>query len=111
MTLSQLFKAAIKHLPNEEFLCHAINKAVQEKCEKDFMDVDARRELLELGWRAKSIVMNLLDGYISLDGWMANHKEMRSTYYSCLPEQRNKMMLKTRKAWARHLAKQYKGVK
>ena len=109
MTLSQLFKAAIKHLPNEEFLCHAINKTVQEECEKDSMDVDDRTKLLKLSWKAKIIIMNLLDGYVSLDGWMANHKEMRAAYYSCLPEQRNKMMLKTRKAWARHLAKQYKG--
>lgn len=111
MTLSQLFKAAIKHLPEEEFLCHAINRAVQKECEKDSMDVDDRRKLLELGWRAKIIVTNLLDGYVSLDGWMANHKEMRSTYYACHPRKRNEMMLKTRKTWARHLAKQYKGVK
>lgn len=111
MTLSQLFKAAIKHLPNEEFLCHAINKAVQEECEKHSMDVDDREKLIKLGWRAKIIVMNLLDGYVSLDGWMANHKEMRAVYYSCLTKERNKMMLKTRKAWARHLAKQYKGAK
>ena len=111
MTLSQLFRRAIKHLPKEEFLCHAINSAIQEECEKHSMDVDDRRKLLDLSWRAKSIVMNLLDGYVSLDGWMANHKEMRAVYYSCLPEQRNRMMLKTRKAWARHLAKDYKGVK
>lgn len=111
MTLSQLFKAAIKHLPKDEFLCHAINSAIQEECEKNSTDVIAREGLHRLGIRARSIVMNLLDGYVSLDGWMANHKEVRVAYYSYLPEQRNKMMLKTRKAWARHLAKQYKGVK
>ena len=111
MTLSQLFRRAIKHLPKEEFLCHAINKAIQEECEKNSTDVIAREGLHRLGWRARSIVMNLLEGYVSLDGWIANQKEVRSAYYSCLTKERRKMMLKTRKAWARHLAKQYKGVK
>ena len=55
--------------------------------------------------------MTLLKGYVSLDGWIANQKEVRDAYYACHPDHRAKMMLKTREAWARHLAKQYKGVK
>lgn len=115
MTLSELFKAAIKHPPKEEFLCHAINEVVLLECEKHSLDnyfgIVTRRQLYELSYKAKNIVMTLLEGYVSLDGWIANQKEVRDAYYACHPDHRAKMMLKTRKAWARHLAKEYKGVK
>jgi hypothetical protein len=115
MTLSQLFKAAIKHLPKEEFLCHAIDEVIRLECEKhnpeNYSGRIARRELYTLGYKAKDIVMTLLEGFVSLDSWIANQKGVRSIYYGCSSGYRVKMMLKTRKAWARHLAKQYKGVK
>ena len=107
MTLSELFLAAIKYLPKEEFLCCAINKASEVAMQEK--DKDEIQHLQALRYQAKQIVMIQLNGHITLNSWI--HDQIGDEYYRVGSYARAKKMLKTRKAWARHLAKQYKDTK
>ena len=109
MTLSKLFLAAIKYLPKEEFLCHAINEAslaALRKAEKANKGEDEIDRLIDLRYTAKSIVMAQLDGYLTLNSWMM--KQLGKEYHETSEEVIAKKMLDARKRWARSLAEQYK---
>ena len=105
MTLSELFLAAIKYLPEEEFLCIAINEAakvaVQGKDENEIRHLNALRD------QARQIVMTKIKGHRTLNSWMAY--QIGDEYYQVRQSVKRKKMLDARQRWARHLAKQYKG--
>lgn len=105
MTLSKMFLAAIKYLPEEEFLCIAINEAykvaIQGKGENEI------RHLYALHNQARQIVMTQIKGHRTLNSWMAY--QIGDEYYRVRESVKLKKMLDARQRWARHLAKQYKG--
>ena len=105
MTLSELFLAAIKYLPEEEFLCCAINTASVEAIQGK--DEDEIRHLNALRDQARQIVMTQIKGHRTLNSWMAY--QIGDEYYQVRGSVKLKKMLDARKRWARHLAKQYKG--
>lgn len=107
MTLSKLFLAAIKYLPQEEFLCHAINRASKAAIQENQGNKGEIRRLYKLRNQAKQIVMSQLNGYNVLDCWMS--AQIGSEYYLEARYVRREKMLDARQRWARHLAKQYKG--
>ncbi len=107
MTLSELFLAAIKYLPEEEFLCHAINKASEAAMRENLIGESEFRRLGKLRNQAKQIVMAQIKGYPALGSWMRDRIGME--YYRVEEYDRAKKLLNARKRWARHLAKQYKG--
>lgn len=106
MTLSELFLAAIKYLPEKEFLCHAINKASDVAIRENRGDKSEIRRLCKLRRQAKQIVMAQIKGYHALDSWMRDRIGIE--YYRVEGYDRAKKMLNARKRWARRLAKQYK---
>ena len=105
MTLSELFLAAIKYLPEEEFLCIAINEAfkvaIQGKGEDEIRHLNALRD------QANQIVMSQIGGHRTLNSWMTY--QIGDEYYRVRESVKLKKMLDARQRWARHLAKQYKG--
>ena len=107
MTLSELFRAAIKYLPEEEFLCHAINRASKAAIQENQGDKSEIRRLYKLRDQAKQIVMSQLKGHITLNSWMS--AQIGDEYYRVGSYVKLKNMLDARQRWARHLAKQYKG--
>ena len=105
MTLSKLFLAAIKYLPEEEFLCCAIHTASVEAIHGK--DEDEIRRLNALRDQAKKIVMTQIKGHRTLNSWMSY--QIGDEYYRVRESVKLKKMLDARQRWARHLAKQYKG--
>ena len=105
MTLSQLFLAAIKYLPEEEFLCCAIYRATEVAVEGKGKDEIQR--LFALCYQARQIVMSQIKGHRTLNSWMAY--EIGDEYYQVRESVKLRKLLDARQRWARHLAKQYKG--
>ena len=105
MTLSELFLAAIKYLPEEEFLCCAIHTASVEAIQGK--DEDEIRRLNALRDQARQIVMTQIKGHRTLNSWMAY--QIGDEYYQVRESVKLNKMLDARQRWARHLAKQYKG--
>ena len=105
MTLSELFLAAIKYLPEEEFLCCAIHSASEVAIQGK--DKDEIRRLFALRDQAKKIVMSQIKGHRTLNSWMTY--QIGDEYYRVRESVKLKKMLDARQRWARHLAKQYKG--
>ena len=105
MNLSQLFLAAIKYLPEEEFLCCAIHRASEVAIEGK--GEDEIRRLFSLRDQARQIVMTQIKGHRTLNSWMVY--QIGDEYYRVRKSVKLKKMLDARQRWARHLAKQYKG--
>ena len=105
MTLSKMFLAAIKYLPEEKLLCCAIHRVSEVAIEGK--DEDEIRRLFALRSQAKQIVMTQIKGHRTLNSWMAY--QIGDEYYQVRGSVKLKKMLDARKRWARHLAKQYKG--
>ena len=105
MTLSELFLAAIKYMPEEQFLCCAIWRA--SKAAAKGKDENEIRRLNALRYQARQIVMTQIKGHRTLNSWMAY--QIGDEYYQVRGSVKLKKMLDARKRWARHLAKQYKG--
>ena len=105
MTLSELFLAAIKYLPEEEFLCCAINRASEVAIEGK--GKDEIRRLFALRDQARQIVMSQINGHRTLNSWVA--RQIGDEYYQVRESVKLRKMLDARQRWARHLAKQYKG--
>lgn len=105
MTLSKLFLAAIKYLPEEEFLCCAIWRVCEVATQGK--DEDEIRRLYALRVQARQIVMSQIKGHRTLNSWMTY--QIGDEYYRVRESVKLKKMLDARKRWARHLAKQYKG--
>lgn len=105
MTLSELFLAAIKYLPEEVFLCCAIWKVCEAATQGK--DEDEIRRLNALRDQARQIVMTQIKGHRTLNTWMGY--QIGDEYYRVRQSVRLKKMLDARQRWARHLAKQYKG--